>query len=46
MECGVLGEFTHHVLRRVEPDKNREVEHVAILLRQMVEETVRAQRQK
>ena len=46
MVCGVHGEHTHHVLKHVEPEKNRELEHVLILLRQVVEVTVRAHRQK
>ena len=46
MVCGVHGEHTHHVLKHVEPEENRELEHALILLRQMVEVTVRAHRQK
>ena len=41
MVCGVHGEHTQHVLKHVEPDNSRGPEHVPILLRQVVEVTVR-----
>ena len=41
MECGVHGELTQHVLKDVEPDNSRGLEHVPILLLREVEATVR-----